>query len=74
MSTWTYYKGFDEEPTEIEPCEGHFWRVSPEGRVETIHEDDTEWHPQETPWDETYVNARPVSLETLPRHIRELDT
>ena len=49
MNTWTYYKGFDEEPTEIEPCEGHFWRVSPEGAVETAHEDDTEWHPQETP-------------------------
>lgn len=58
--SWTYYKGYGGD------CEGYFWRVSPEGKVQGIHEDAESWHQVTLSWEDTAVDAREVSADKVP--------
>ena len=64
-TTWTYYEGYDDEPGD--DFADTFWRVSPDGQVQTMSLDGPEWTPiHGLPWDDIGVNARPVSPGDMP--------
>lgn len=69
-----YYESYDDG--EDDPAdeflgneEGYFWRVSPDGTTEGIHEDDHEWHRVPLKWDDMVVNAYEITPDLLPARL-----